>query len=121
MDSLQNIIVGNYITGDIVKINPEGKASLLATILTVVNQVVIGYITVFEGYIYATGARSHIIYRVSLDGNIEDWAGSGLSGDDDGSLANASFSRPNGIGIEKVNKILYISGGNGHLRYIELD
>ncbi len=119
-----NIIVGNSITGDILSISEEGVVTLIATIPTVVAQSVIGYITYFDNYVYATGIGSNIIYRVALTGEVIAFAGNGLAASKDGEFGAASFAHPNGITVDKTRKLLYISeagvNGDAALRVIPL-
>lgn len=121
-DDDKNILLGNLITGEILSVAPDGSAiDSIATIPTVVSQYVIGYITYFEGYIYATGIGANLIYKVSLDGVLEVFAGNEENGTVDGELLDASFSNPNGILIDKENRVLYVSEISGNLRVIPID
>lgn len=121
-DDNGNILVGNLVTGDILSVSSDGSdISLIATIPTVISQYVIGYITFFEGYIYATGLGANKIYRVSLDGQIEEFAGNGQNASIDGVLSQASFSVPNGITVDREKRVLYISEISGNLRVIPID
>lgn len=120
-DDNGNIIVGNLISGDILSIDPNGAVSLIATIPTVVQNSVVGYITFFEGHVYATGISSNIIYKVSLDGTIVDFAGNGTRASIDGELTKASFNGPNGITVDKKKRVLYVTEASGRLRVIPLD
>lgn len=124
-DDNENILVGNFGTGLIMSIDKEGLISEIATIPTVVSGFVIGYIDFFEGHVYATGYGSNKIYKVSLDGTVEEFAGNGELDSVDGELARASFQTPNGIAIDKTRRILYVSenalGRPTNLRAIPLD
>lgn len=123
IDSSGNIIVGNFYTADIFSINQERKLSLIATIPNIVIQNFgIGYLTVINDVIFATGIAVNYIYKVTLDGEIETFAGNGQAAQIDGPLLEASFSNPNGISVNKRAKILYVSEytGAGGLRKIEL-
>lgn len=124
-DDNGNILVGNFSTGEILSIDQSGNISSIATIPTVVANFVIGYITFFEEHIYATGYGSNKIYKVSLDGNVNEFAGTGSRTSVDGELANATFITPNGITVDKNRRLLYISqNGNGSdaaLRVIPLE
>ncbi len=120
-----NIIVGNFITGDILSVDPSGNVSLIVNLPIAANNAAIGYITFFEGYIYATGLNSHIIHRVSLAGDVTEFAGNGNSSSLDGELRKASFTRPNGIAVDPNRRVLYVSDaetdGSAALRVIPLD
>jgi len=118
-----NLIVGNFATADILSIDTEGNVSLIATIPdAVVNGFGIGYITVLGNSVFATGIGVNKIFRVTLDGKVEEFAGIGTSAVADGPVAEASFNGPNGITADKYRKAIYISefGGVGALRKISL-
>ncbi|GAA4111161.1 hypothetical protein GCM10022393_08660 [Aquimarina addita] len=109
-DNRGNLIVGNYTTADILSINRRGNISLIATIPDIViNGAGIGYITVANNTIFATGISVHKIFSVSLDGKIEVFAGNGEADSVDGELLEASFNSPNGITIDKRTRTLHIS------------
>ncbi|MEW7289207.1 virginiamycin B lyase family protein [Aquimarina sp. 2304DJ70-9] len=118
-----NLVVGNFATADIVSIDPEGNVSLIATIPNaVVNGFGIGYITVAGNSVFATGIGVNKIFRVTLDGRVEEFAGTGTPAVVDGPVGEASFNGPNGITVDKYAKAIYISefGGAGALRKIKL-
>ncbi|GAA4111172.1 hypothetical protein GCM10022393_08680 [Aquimarina addita] len=122
IDSKGNIIVANFYTADIFSINQQGELSLITTIPDIVIQNFgIGYLTVINDVIFATGIAVNYIYKVTLDGKIEIIAGNGQAAQIDGPLLEASFSNPNGISANKRTKELYISEytGTGGLRKIE--
>lgn len=118
-----NLVVGNFATADILSINPEGNVSLIATIPNaVVSGFGIGYITVTGNSVFATGIGVNKIFRVTLDGEVEEFAGTGDPAVVDGPASEASFNGPNGISVDKFGKALYISefGGAGAVRKITL-
>lgn len=122
-DNKGNLFVGNFSTGDILKISPDQSIEVLATIPTVQEQVVIGYITYLAGTIFATAPGEHVIYRVSMSGEAKIFAGSGIQESTDGTLMEASFDTPNGITADPKRKVLYVTEGgpNGAaLRVIKL-
>jgi len=123
LDSRGNLIVSNFSTADIVSITPEGTVSLIATIPNItINGFGIGYITVVRDAIFATGIAVNKIFKVTLDGEVEEFAGTGEAAVVDGPIKEASFNGPNGIAADKYGKALYISefGGTGALRKISL-
>lgn len=120
-DDNGNLFVGNFSTGDILKITENQTIELLTTIPTVVENVVIGYISYFSDSIYATAAGEHTIYKVSMEGEATIFAGNGEKATIDGSLLEASFDTPNGITVDPVREKIYVSQGSGAaLRVIEL-
>ena len=122
-DRRGNLVVGNFATADILSITPDGEVSLIANIPNiVVNGFGIGYITVLGNSVFATGIAVNKIFRVTLDGEVEEFAGTGDAAVVDGPVEEASFNGPNGITADKYNKALYISefGGTGAVRKISL-
>ncbi len=122
-DRRGNLVVGNFSTADIVSITPEGSVSLIATIPDItINGFGIGYITVVGNSVFATGIAVNKIFRVTLDGEVEEFAGTGEAAVVDGPIKEASFNGPNGITADKYGKAIYISefGGTGALRKIKL-
>lgn len=73
-----------------------------------------GYIMWFNGYVYATGYATNIVYRVDEQGNIENYAGSGIFGFLDGEASTARFKHPNGIAKKFNSDEIYISGYDSH-------
>ncbi|AWX45876.1 hypothetical protein HME9304_02906 [Flagellimonas maritima] len=120
-DEKGNLFVGNFNSGEILKINSDASIESLATLPTVVEGLVIGYITYFAGSIFATGIGENVIYRVSMSGEAKIFAGSGEKTTTDGNLMQASFDRPNGITADHLRKVLYIteSGDSVSLRAIK--
>nr|WP_298995189.1 hypothetical protein [uncultured Allomuricauda sp.] len=116
-----NLYVGNFVTGEILKIKRNGTIELLATLPTVVDDFVIGYLTYFAGSLFVTAIGENVIYRVTLSGDMSIFAGNGQSGTIDGSLEEASFASPNGIAADPLRKVLYISefASGGGLRAIK--
>ncbi|GAA4275237.1 SMP-30/gluconolactonase/LRE family protein [Aquimarina gracilis] len=122
-DRKGNLVVGNFSTADILSITPEGLVSLIATIPDItINGFGIGYITVAGNSVFATGIAVNKIFRVTLDGEVKEFAGTGEPAVVDGPILEASFNGPNGITADKYGKALYISefGGTGALRKITL-
>ncbi|MFS4466641.1 hypothetical protein [Maribacter sp. 2210JD10-5] len=121
-DNKGNLFVGNFSTGDILKINRNLEVEVLATLPTVTEGFVIGYITYSAGSVFATAISEHVIYRVSMDGEATIFAGNGEKATNDGTLLEASFDTPNGITADRFRKRLYVSQGSeqGALRVIKL-
>ncbi|MEM9000731.1 MAG: hypothetical protein AAGB24_10750 [Bacteroidota bacterium] len=109
IDGEGNVITANFFTADILKVTPEGEVSLIANIPNTTQGFAIGYITVFEDHIYATGISENVIFKIGFDGSTEIFAGTGENGTADGELNEAIFSQPNGIAADERRRILYIS------------
>ena len=123
-DSRGNLIVANFATAQFFSITPTGTITKIAQVdNSVVQGWGIGHITVVDDYIYATGIAVSKIFKISLTGEVEWFAGNGEAKVVDGNLKEASLSNPNGIASDKKRKILYISeyGQKGGIRKIKLN
>ncbi|AWX46306.1 hypothetical protein HME9304_03339 [Flagellimonas maritima] len=109
VDKEGNIITSNFYNANILKVTPQGEVSLIANIPDTTFGFAIGYMTILDDYIYATGINENVIYKVSFDGTSEIFAGTGENSTTDGLLNEATFSQPNGIAADEKRKILYIS------------
>ncbi|MEM9673226.1 MAG: hypothetical protein AAF992_11560 [Bacteroidota bacterium] len=120
-DEAGNIVTANFYNGAIYRVNASsGEVSLIAQIPNLVENFAIGYMTLFEGDIYATGIGDNKIFKVTMDGQISTLAGTGTNSSDDGLLAEATFSNPNGIAADTARRRLYISQfGERALRFIQ--
>ncbi|MEE2777256.1 MAG: hypothetical protein VYE73_10930, partial [Acidobacteriota bacterium] len=64
---------------------------------------------VFHGEgLYVVARSAHQVYRVSLDGEVELFAGSGEKGGQDGDRLSASFSYPNDIAVSADGRSLVL-------------
>lgn len=66
-----------------------------------------------DGNLFATDDNNHNIVKITPDGDIITFAGSGAAGDSDGTGTAASFDAPDGIVIDADNN-LYVSDKNNH-------
>lgn len=119
MDNDQNLYVANFSDGRVVKITPDGSVSEFATVPGSNN----GHM-LFDGeklYIVSRGSNS--VYTLSLEGELELFAGTGEGqrGHDNGPVAGASFSLPFGIDISPDGRTIYLNeaepitgGGNAN-------
>ncbi|WP_394750973.1 hypothetical protein [Spongiimicrobium salis] len=117
------LVVSNFYTATIFLINSKGVIKELVTLKDIVVQGWgIGYLTVIDDTIYATGIAVSKLFKVSLDGSYEIFTGNGKAESVNGILQSASLNYPNGISSDKKNKILYISeyGPGGGIRKIQL-
>lgn len=121
LDASNNVVLGNYNNGKILSINQAGMMTQITQITNLANGFAIGYITILDGTIYASAIGNHKLYKVTLDGKFEVYAGTGTGSVLDGPLSSASFHNPNGIGADAINKKLYVvDWGNPTLRVINL-
>lgn len=109
------LYAGNFNNGSIYAITMSGEVTRLTQIGG------IGYITEMNGFLYATEFSANRIARISLDGQVERIAGSGVQSQTDGSLLEATFNQPNGIIGDAENNALYVSDwGSPRITKIQL-
>lgn len=104
-DDSGNLYASNFYNGNLLKITPEGVVSVLTTLPGNNN----GHVTFFNGFLYVIARTANQIYKVSLSGSSELFAGSGLRGGVDGSAMNARFSLPNDLIFSHDGTKLYIN------------
>lgn len=96
--------------GKIYRVDLAGNVSLFAT-----TSGGGGHLEYLDGHYYVLGRTAHKVYRVDTNGEVELFAGTGVDGAIDGPALEATISRPNGIGVDRVNKAFYIAGSSsGH-------
>ena len=105
MDSDGHIYVANFDDGNVIKITPEGEASLFATIPGDNN----GHMQYHQGSLYVVARSAHQIYKISLQGTVELFAGNGEKGCQDGPALEASFCYPNDIKPSADGTALYVN------------
>jgi len=105
LDDEHNLYVANFNNGDVLKISWEGEVSKLATLPGKNN----GHLTFHDGSLYVVARGAHQIYKVSLKGEVELFAGTGERGHDNGPALEATFSYPNDIAFSPDGKTFYIN------------
>lgn len=106
-DEAGNIYVGNYNDGRVFRIAPDSTFTQLADLPG--N---LGNMEYCNGYLYATGLTAHRIYRISVGGGMDVFAGTGSVGGADGPWHAATFNGPNGIAATPVGDALYVTDFN---------
>ncbi|MCB0291655.1 MAG: SMP-30/gluconolactonase/LRE family protein [Calditrichaeota bacterium] len=71
-----------------------------------------GFLAYAGGNLYATSIGRHKIYQITLDGELSEFAGTGVPGLLDGPADSARFYNPNGIMASPDGSKLYISDFN---------
>ncbi|MEN9232084.1 MAG: hypothetical protein Q6L68_14365, partial [Thermostichus sp. DG02_5_bins_236] len=103
----------------VVETLPMGSASLPNTD-TEVSLREIGGITVDpEGYFYLSDPTQHLIFRLSPEGELMVWAGTGTAGYRDGLADQAQFDAPRGLLWDPKGGLWVADSGNHCLRYID--
>ena len=105
LDDKRNLYVSNFSNGDVLKVTPRGKVAKLATLPGNNN----GHLAHHDGHLYVVARGAHQVYRVSLKGEVELFAGSGKRGRDDGPALEATFSFPNDLAFSPDGKTLYLN------------
>lgn len=108
-DSVNVLYVANFTDGEIYKISPHGDSLTLLANIPNVSFWGIGFMTYASGYLFATGIGVHKIFKISLTGELTEFAGTGIPGSTDGTADIAQFSRPNGIATNSQQDRIYIS------------
>lgn len=72
-----------------------------------------------DGDLIVTEFDNHVLRRVTLTGQVTDFAGSGVPGHQDGPLATAQFFQPKGIAIDSHGVLYVTEAGNHDVRKIE--
>ncbi|MEN1727971.1 MAG: SMP-30/gluconolactonase/LRE family protein [Pseudomonadota bacterium] len=115
IDSSGRVYAGNFDDGNIVRIDGQGNQTVIARPATQT-----GYIAIDgNDLIYATSLTGNQVRTVTLDGQVELFAGTGAFGSADGPAESAEFQNTNGIGVGPDGTI-YVSesGPSGGLRAI---
>ena len=105
LDEQGNYYVSNFSDSSLVKVTPVGVATLLAKIPGNNN----GHVNYLNGSLYVVGRAAHQIYKVSLTGEVELFAGTGKRGRTDGDRLKASFNFPNDLDFSPDGKFMYVN------------
>lgn len=115
-DSNNILYIANFTDGKIFKVMNEQLEFFAEIPSADIGGLIaaIGFIKYIDGYIYATGFGKNKIYRITMDGTVSSFAGSGFPATNDGSALIANFYWPNGITCNETGDTLYISEYNSH-------
>lgn len=108
-----NLYVVNYRNPNIVRVDTSGNATLFAKLPATSG----GHIAELKGNYFVTSFFDHKIFKVSFDGKITHFAGTGVAGVKNGIGLESQFYNPNGI--VATNGSLYVNdkipgpGGQG--------
>ncbi len=129
IDEQGNLYTVNFTNARVFRIAPDATVDFIAVAGD--DQVAPGggHIVYNRGKLYVVGRTEHQIFEITLDGQVSILAGTGVDGNQDGPADQASFSRPNGIGVSNDGRFLYVVGSssvtqpgptNNFLRVIDL-
>lgn len=105
LDEQGILYVANFENGDVLRVDREGAVIRLATIPGNNN----GHITYLDGELLVVGRSAHQVFRVTLDGTVSVFAGSGNKGKKDGPLLSAEFCFPNDIAVSHDRSCFYVN------------
>ena len=108
IDKDGNLYVSNFNNSNVIRITPEGQASIFAIIPLNNN----GHLTYFEPFntLFVNSHGTSSVYAVNLEDRIVNRiAGTGQRGNADGLADQATFSRPNGIALSVTGDTLYLN------------
>jgi sugar lactone lactonase YvrE len=124
-DAAGNLYAANAGDGKIHRITPDAKVELLATVPRAPVRFSLGHMVCVDDRLFVSGNFRHVIYEVSLAGEVSILAGAdNQAGDVDGPLRDARFNIPNGLAVTPDGDSLWVVYGGGgpkrHLRRIRL-
>ncbi len=105
-DDRGDLYVVNFGNTLVVRITPDGEATEFANIPGTGGN---GHITFARGTFFVTKFRGHQVFRLERDGSSTVLAGTGQPGEDDGPALEATFTRPNGIGVSTGGRELWVN------------
>lgn len=128
IDSYGAIYIAEVDNHLIRKITPQGEVSVVAGSGKRGDRDGIGKDALFNkpyalaidkfNNLYVTELGNHKIKKISQDGKVTTYAGSGMKGTRDGSLLYASFDTPSGIVIDNNANIYICDSNNNNIRII---
>ena len=111
------LYTANTQNGRIFKINTTTGA--METLVTLGKNVV--NMEFHEGHFYMASIQSNKIFKMGLDGSWSTFAGTGVSGGQDGPAESATFNNPIGVGFSPTGDTLYVSDSPQRIRRIIID
>lgn len=105
-DDRGDLYVVNFNDSRVVRITPDGEASVFTDVPGAGGN---GHIAFARGAFYVTQLRGNRVFRVQRDGTVTPLAGTGTAGTDDGAALDATFTRPNGIGVGPGGNELWVN------------
>lgn len=107
IDEQDNVYLVNYFDSQIYKITPDGEFSLISH----EGGVGYGFIVYHNQDFLLTRNQPYQIEKMDMQGNLEIWAGTGISGRQNGPATLAQFNKPNGIAISEDGLTVMIAEG----------
>ncbi|MBT8405513.1 MAG: tetratricopeptide repeat protein [Gemmatimonadetes bacterium] len=99
------LYVVNFSDGRVLRVDTTGTVGEFAVLPGGGN----GHIARMRGALYATSFQGHRLYRITREGEVTPFAGTGAIGEVDGPALEASFTFPNGIAVGPTGDRLYVN------------
>lgn len=110
IDPEGNLYVANFNSNDVIKVTPSGESSVFATLPGVDGT---AHAVYFNDRLFVTKIKSNRVYQINKAGEARLLAGNGKTAIKGGPALEASFSAPNGIGVDNLSGELYINNVKG--------
>ncbi len=110
IDGEGNIMVVNFNSNQVIKISPEGTPSVFAEVKGTDGN---AHLVYYNDQFFLTKIKSNRVYRINKKGEVKLLAGTGKTAITPGPAPSASFSAPNGIGVDATTGVLYVNNVNG--------
>ncbi|MDD2699058.1 MAG: BspA family leucine-rich repeat surface protein, partial [Arcobacteraceae bacterium] len=131
VDSSGNVFVADYINHKIRKITPDGNVSTFAgsgtdgfadgTGTAAQFNYPYGVAVDSNGNVYVADVYNNKIRKITPDGNVSTFAGSGTDGFADGSSTTAQFNHPRGVAVDSNGNVYVADVYNNKIRKITPD
>jgi len=120
MDEQRNIYVGNLNRSSVFIIRDETKAIIDLAQLPNTGKHNIGKLVIHDGFLYATHLSQQVIYKINAkSGQFTIFAGKvDIKGNEDGELARATLTSPNGLAIDTDNAALWVAEAYGPMNQL---
>lgn len=110
IDPSGNLYVANFNSNDVIKITPEGSSSVFVTLPGVDGT---AHVVHYNDRLFVTKIKTNRVYQVNAVGEAKLLAGNGQTVIKGGPALEASFSAPNGIGVDSQSGELYVNNVKG--------
>lgn len=110
IDNDDNLYVVNFQSNQVIKITAAGSISTFADVKGVDGN---AHIVFYNDNFYVTKIKSNQLFQINTAGKVKPLAGTGKTEITEGNALEASFSAPNGIGVDTQTGELYLNNVNG--------